>query len=109
MLCFCMRSVPARRTGPTAFMSPSLPACQRRSSPAPAAVLAVLEQDRRHQKAGEEVLMGLPLFSTETAGPGDPDPLQAALDDINPDLLSPEGRIRAALQAEKPAGGDDET
>ena len=70
-------------------------------------VLAVLEQDRRHQKAGEEVLMGLPLFSTETAGPGDPDPLQAALDDINPDLLSPKDALEQLYRLKKLR--DDET
>ena len=64
-------------------------------------VLAVLEQDRRHQSVGGDVLTGLPLFAAETAAESVPDPLQSALDDINPDLLSPKDALEELYRLKK--------
>src|SRR5438270_29113 len=99
----CTRSPTARPIAVMGSRSPSSPACRRRSSRA-RSVLAKLEAGRDATGGIAAGLDDLPLFATAAEAEPGPDPLAAALGDLDPDSLTPREALEALYRLKHLAG-----
>ena len=95
----------ARPTAATASPSPSWPACRRRCSPAPSRCSAKLEEGRAATGGIAAGLDDLPLFAAAPHEEAAPDPVHAALGEVEPDTLSPREALELVYRLKRLPGG----